>query len=78
MSQIKFRTYAAVREIDSTGEHLMYITKVDLRTNQCFWEKGCAALSMSESLARDIVFGLCSNYFRAFMIKVPASVQLKN
>ena len=73
MSNPRFDTYVAV----FTGDTVRFVTGTPSR-NYAEWKAGEPAMPLSESYAKDIVFGLTLNGHASAVIKVLHGVELKN
>lgn len=73
----RFDTYAAVFTEKDGKVITRFVTSIPSR-NYAEWKDGEPAMPLSESYARDIVFGLTLNGHAAAVIKVLHGVELKN
>lgn len=73
MSNPRFDTYVAVFTDDGTR----FVTDLPSR-NVAEWNPGKPAAQLSESYAKDIVFGLTLNGYPSAVIKILHGVELKN
>lgn len=64
---MKFKYYVGVL----SGNDIRYVTQVDRATMSATWEDGATAVSMSQSAALELVFGLRCNGFGAVVITAP-------
>ena len=71
----RYKTYVIVFTGDS--DRYRYVTSIK-EHHVARWDKGKEALSMSEDMARDIVYGLACNGFRAGVIKHLQGVKITN
>lgn len=75
---VKFKTYVAVffAEHNSDRNLVKFVTGTEGST--ALWEADKPAMVMSESFAKDIVYGLTVNGYAAAVIKVVNGVELRN
>ena len=75
---VKFKTYVAVffPDHDSPKNYVKFVTGTEGST--ALWEADKPAMVMSESFAKDIVYGLTMNGYAAAIIKVVNGVKLRN
>ena len=77
MSNPRFDTYVAVFTNHDGDIRTRYVTDIPAR-NMAEWNPGKPAMSLSESYAKDIVFGLTLNGYAAAVVKVLHGVTLAN
>ena len=72
----RFDTYVAVFFEQDGVTTVKYVTSAE--RSWAHWEAGKPAMPISESYARDIVYGLTLNGYAAAVVTVPHGVELKN
>lgn len=77
MKNPHFDTYVAILTDESGKLNTRFVTGIPGH-NTAEWKPGQPAMSMSEQMAKDIVFGLTLNGYAAAVIKVLHGVTLKN
>lgn len=77
MSNPRFDTYVAVFNLINGDRRVRFLTGVPSH-NSAEWKPGEPAMALSESYAKDIVFGLTLNGYAAAVIKVLHGVELRN
>lgn len=77
MKSQTFETYAAVFFNEDGKVCTRYVTGIPSR-NMAEWKEGEPAMKLSESYAKDIVFGLTLNGYAAAVVKVLRGVSLNN
>ena len=75
---VKYNTHVAVFFPDNETDRVFtkFVTGVERSTAS--WETGQPALKLTESFAKDIVYGLTLNGYAAAVIKVVNGVELRN
>ena len=75
---VKFKTHVAVffADHESPKNCVKFVTGTEGST--ALWEADKPAMVMSESFAKDIVYGLTVNGYAAAVIKVVNGVELRN
>ena len=77
MSNPRFDTYVAVFTNKDGEIRTRFVTDIPSR-NTAEWNAGKPAMALSESYAKDIVFGLTLNGHAAAVVKVLHGVELNN
>lgn len=77
MSNPRFDTYVAVFTNKNGDIQTRFVTDIPAR-NMAEWNAGKPAMSLAESYAKDIVFGLTLNGHAAAVVKVLHGVELRN
>ena len=77
MSNPRFDTYVAVFTNKGGDIRTRFVTDIPAR-NLAEWNAGKPAMPLSESYAKDIVFGLTLNGHAAAVVKALHGVELKN
>lgn len=77
MKNPRFDTYVAILTDDTGKLSTRFVTGIPGH-NTAEWLQGEPAMSMSETIAKDIVFGLTLNGYAAAVVKVLHGVTLKN
>jgi len=72
----KFDAFVAVFFSKDGENTVKFVTEVD--RNTASWEAGKPAMKLSESFAKDIVFGLTLNGFAAAVVRVLHGVEFRN
>ena len=75
---VKFKTHVAVffPDHDSPKNYVKFVTGTEGTTAR--WEADKPAVALSESFAKDIVYGLTMNGYAAAVIKVLSTMELRN
>lgn len=75
---VKYKTYVAVFFQDHEGNRNLVKFVTGTERSTALWEKDKPAMPMTESIAKDIVFGLTMNGYGAAVIKVIDGTALWN
>ena len=73
---MKFVTCVAITFQDTKTIQMKFVTGTSGTT--ALWEQGKPAIPFSEVIAKDIVYGLVLNGYRAIIVKVPAGREIIN
>ena len=73
---MKFVTYVAITFQDTKAIQMKFVTGTSGTT--ALWEQGKPAIPFSEVIAKDIVYGLVLNGYRAIIVKAPAGREIIN